>query len=364
MQNKSQINVTKTYLPELDTYKKYLSRIWENNWITNHGELCIKLENKLKRFLRVKNLTLVSNGTAALEIAIRALDITGEIITTPFSYVATTSSIVWVGCKPVFADIDPETLNINPLQIEKLITKKTRAILATHVYGNPCDVEAIERIAKKNGLKVIYDAAHCFGVKYKGRSVLKYGDISTLSFHATKLFHTAEGGAVVTDNKKLAHKSSYLRNFGHRGQEAFWGLGINGKMSELHAAMGLCILPLVNKMIGKRKRISGIYDNLLEAKPGELTKPRQKKGTTYNYSYYPIIFRSEKALLKVRNALNKSKIFPRRYFYPSLGELNYVQKYKTPVAKAVSKKILCLPLYSELGSSGAKKIAKLILENL
>ncbi len=363
MNTKNQINVTRTYLPKLDKYIKYLNRIWENNWLTNHGEFCLKLEKDVKKFLGVQNLILVSNGTVALEIAIKALDIQGEIITTPFSYVATTSSIVWVGCKPVFADIDPQTLNIDPHKIEKSISNKTRAILATHVYGNPCDVEAIKIIAKKYNLKVIYDAAHCFGVKYKGRSILKYGDISTLSFHATKLFHTVEGGAVVTGSRRLAHKSSYLRNFGHRGQENFWGLGINGKMSELHAAMGLCLLPEVKKFIKDRKAVSNIYDEILLSKTDLLKKPALQRGADYNFAYYPVVFSSEALLLKIRNILNENGIYPRRYFHPSLDMLKYVPKYKTPIANDVSKKILCLPLYSYLSHSDTKKIANLILKN-
>jgi len=361
MMNKDKIFVTKTFLPPIEHYISYVKKIWENNWITNHGPFSIELENMLKNYLTVKNLFLVSSGTVALEIAIKALGIKGEIITTPFSYVATTSSIVWTNCIPVFADIDPETLCINPELIEKLITKKTQAILATHVYGNPCDVEAIGKIAKKYNLKVIYDAAHCFGVKYKGKSILNYGDISTLSFHATKLFHTGEGGALVTKNKETAHKISYSRNFGHKGEEAFWGLGINGKISELHSVMGLCLLPYLRKNITKRKKVSAAYDKSLKGL--YVKKPVTKKDVEYNYSYYPIIFSSEVKLLRVRNALNKNNIFPRRYFYPSLSKLNYVGKYNVAIAEDFSKRVLCLPLYPDLDLKTVKRIAEIISGN-
>jgi dTDP-4-amino-4,6-dideoxygalactose transaminase len=318
------IFVTKTTLPPLKEYKKYLGIIWKNNWITNHGPLTLELEKKLKKILGVKHLFFVSNGTVALEIAIKALGIGGEILTTPFSYVATTSSIIWTNCKAKFVDIDKRTLNINPALIEKAITSRTKAILATHVYGNPCDVEKINTIARKYKLKVIYDAAHCFGVRYKNTSILNYGNISTISFHATKLFHSAEGGAVITNNDSLAHKISYMRNFGHNGQEKFWGLGINGKNSELHAAMGLCLLPFVKQNINKRKIISEMYGRLLSGL--DLRRPELRKNTDYNYSYYPVLFNSEDELLSVRDSLNSNNIFPRRYFYPALSNLNYVQK--------------------------------------
>ena len=320
------------------------------------------LEKKLKKYLGVKHLFFVSNGTAALEIAIKALGLQKEIITTPFSYVATTSSIVWMNCEPVFADIDENSLCINPDLIQKKITKNTEAILATHVYGNPCRVEAIEKIAEKNKLKVIYDAAHCFGVKYKGTSILNYGDISTISFHATKLFHTAEGGAIITNDDELAHKISYMRNFGHKGQEEFWGLGINGKNSELHAAMGLCILPGIKKIINKRRTLTEVYDKYLKHTP--LVKIMINENCEYNYSYYPVLFESEKQLLETRNVLNKNNIVPRRYFYPSLTELKYAQSSNLPVSHRASKRVLCLPLYHELTEGDVKKITELIRNSL
>jgi dTDP-4-amino-4,6-dideoxygalactose transaminase len=356
------INVTKSYLPPQEEYNEYLKGIWQRVHLTNHGPLVVELEEKLKELLGVKHLFFLNNGTIALQIAIKALGLQGEIITTPFSYVATTSCIVWENCKPVFADIHPDTYCINPAEIEKRITENTVAIMATHVYGNPCDLEAIEKIAKKHKLKVIYDAAHAFGVTYKNTSVLNYGDISTLSFHATKLFHTIEGGAIVTNDDNLAHKISYMRNFGHNGSEDFWGVGINGKTSEFNAAMGLCILPKVNEIIAKRRLLSEKYDKML-ANLG-LQKPLIDSKVFYTYSYYPIIFKSEKDLLNVKKILNASNIYPRRYFYPSLNTLNYVDNDKMPISEDISTRVLCLPLYYDLKEVEEQMIANLVVQTL
>jgi dTDP-4-amino-4,6-dideoxygalactose transaminase len=355
------INVTKAYLPPLAEYTKYLEGIWERCHLTNNGPLVKELEQKLKDHLGVKHLFFVNNGTTALQIAIKALALKGEIITTPFSYVATTSSIVWEGCTPVFADIDADTLMISPAAIEKAITPSTVAILATHVYGGPCQVEAVEEIARTHNLKVIYDAAHAFGTKYKGTSLLNFGDISTLSFHATKLFHTTEGGAIVTNNDKLAHTVAYMRNFGHKGQEDFWGLGINGKNSEFHAAMGLCVLPKVQEIIEMRRRSSVCYDQKLTQ--ANIHRPLVAEGTDYNFAYYPVVFKSEEALLRVRDALNKSQVFPRRYFYPALSSLNYVARQPVAVAEEMASQVLCLPLYHGLTESEIEMIAAIVTEN-
>ena len=353
------IPVTKAYLPPLNEYQKYLEKIWETSHVTNLGPLVKELESKLKAYLGVKHLFFVTNGTVAIQIAIKALELKGEIITTPFSYVATTASIQWEGCKPVFADIEPRSFTIDSSLIEEKITAKTSAILATHVYGIPCDVEAIQKIAAKYKLKIIYDAAHAFGVNHRGTSVLNHGDVSTMSFHATKLFHTGEGGAIITNNDGLARKISYLMNFGHKGQEDFWGLGINGKTSELHAAMGLCVLPRVKELISKRKKIFQYYDaNLTEA---NLVRPAILSETEYNYSYYPVLFASEELLLKSRQALNEKQIFPRRYFYPSLNKLNYVDNVNMTVAEDISKRVLCLPLYHDLSEPELKMIAGSII---
>ncbi len=316
------INIAKSYLPPIEDYYEYIKGIWERNQLTNNGPLVKQLERDLVDYLGVRNLSLVANGTIGLQITIKALDLHGEIITTPFSYVATTSSIIWEGCEPVFVDIDPESFTINPKLIEEAITPRTSAILSTHVYGIPCDVERIETIAKQHGLKVIYDAAHAFGVKYKGKSLLSYGDISILSFHATKLFHTVEGGAVITDDDNTAGIINYMRNFGHKGEEDYYGVGINGKLSELHAAIGLSILPHVNKIIDLRKQIWEHYDKLLQNL--SLERPAFPENTIYNYAYYPVLFPSEESLLAARGALNENGIYPRRYFYPSLNNLPYI----------------------------------------
>lgn len=355
------INVTKSYLPPLEEYIKYLEKIWKTNHLTNFGALSLELEKKLKDHLSVKHLFFVSNGTIAIQIALKALNLKNEIITTPFTYVATTSSIVWENCTPIFADIDPKTLCIDPCSIEKKITKNTRAILAVHVYGNSCNVKAINKIAKKHGLRVIYDAAHAFGVEFNGSSVLNYGDISTLSFHATKLFHTVEGGAIVTNDDELAHRIGHLRNFGHEAPEEFHSVGINGKNSEFHAAMGLCILPKIKMLITKRKKISDKYDKSLN---NFVERPLNSHNSKSNYSYYPIILKSEEQLLKVRAALNNEGIFPRRYFYPSLNLLHYVKKCSVPISENISRRILCLPIYPSLSLSDVSKISEIIIKNL
>lgn len=358
------INVTKTHLPPLDEYYEYLKGIWERSWVTNHGPLVLELEEKLKDYLGVKHVFFVSNGTIALQIAIKSLQKRGEIITTPFSYVATTSSIVWEGCKPVFVDINPDTLNIDVNKIENAITKDTIAILPTHVFGNPCDCDMIENIAKKHNLKVIYDAAHAFGVRNNNIPVANSGDISTFSFHATKIFHTIEGGAIVTNDDTLAHTLSYMRNFGHNGQEDFFGLGINGKNCELHAAMGLCILPNIKQIIERRKFLSMKYNEAFSEKKELLKRPVISKDVDYNYSYYPLIFKNEETLLKVKSELNSQNINPRRYFYPSLNKLNYLEPTSMPVSEDISKRILCLPLYNSLTETEQLQIINLVLNGI
>lgn len=354
------IPITKPFLPPEGEYIQYVNDIWGRNWLTNNGPLVNDLELRLKDYLSVKHLLYVSNGTIALQLAIKALELKGdEIITTPFSYVATTSSVVWEGFKPVFADIDSNSLTIDPLEIEKKITSKTAAILATHVYGNACDIYAIEKIAKNYNLKVIYDAAHCFGSKYDGKSLFDFGDISTTSFHATKLFHTVEGGAVFSNNPELIKKLSYMRNFGHSGPEDFVWLGINGKNSEFHAAMGLVNLNYVDEILNKRKELSLYYDEVLAKL--DVTKPKINDKCTFNYSYYPIIFRSEEDLLKSFERLKRAEIFTRRYFYPSLSELPYVLDDNLPISDDLSKRVLCLPLYHTLSFEEVDLIGRLLL---
>lgn len=356
------INVTKSYLPPLAEYVAHLEGIWERGQLTNSGPLVMQLEEQLRSFLGVKYCFLLNNGTIALQLAIKSLDLEGEIITTPFSYVATTSSIVWENCIPIFVDINSETLCLDPGLIEAAITPRTSAIMATHVYGNPCDVEAITLIAKKHNLKVIYDAAHAFGVLYKGQSILNFGDVSTLSFHATKLFHTIEGGAVVTNDDATAHRLSYMRNFGHNGPEEFWGVGINGKNSEVHAAMGLCVLPRVPELIARRTHLSELYDKLLSG--CNCRRPVIHNDTDYNYSYYALVMQSEAELLHVRDALNAVEIFPRRYFYPSLNTLDYVLLQKVPVSEDISRRVLCLPLYPDLTDKEVHQVCETTIQSL
>lgn len=351
------IKVTKTFLPPQKEYQAILSLAWAKGWMTNRGVLVRELESKLKSYLNVPHIIAMTNGTLPLQIAIKALHLTGEIITTPFSYVATTSSIVWEDCTPVFVDIHPEYLTIDETLIQEAITAKTSAILATHVFGNPCHVEAIELIAKKNNLKVIYDSAHCFGVSYKGKSIFDYGDVSTCSFHATKLFHTGEGGALFC---KVEHFETmfYHHNFGHNGPEKFHGLGVNAKMSELQAAMGLSVLPYMDSILRERQAIVNIYkDNLTFDR---LHTIKIRTDTVWNYCYYPLIFESENQLLRVLKVLSECEIYPRRYFYPSLNELPYVESVAMPISESISKRILCLPLYCGLTVSNVKKICNLV----
>jgi len=356
------INVTKTFLPPHKEFQAILKRAWDLNWITNRGILVNELEEKLKNYLKVSNIIATTNGTLPLQIAIKALGLKGEIITTPFSYVATTSSIVWEGCIPVFVDIHPEYLTIDETKIEAAITPNTSAILATHVFGNPCDVETIEAIAKKHHLKVVYDAAHCFGVTYKNQSIFNYGDVSTCSFHATKLFHTGEGGAMFCSNEALHDKLFYNHNFGHNGPLDFYGLGINAKMSELQAAMGLAVLPYLNSILTERKKVIAFYNTNLDF--SKLKTLRIRENTNWNYSYYPVIFESEEILIVVEKVLKDNQIIPRRYFYPSLNTIEYIKDEKMPISESIASRILCLPLFVGLKQSDLETIVGLINNKL
>ncbi|WP_375234781.1 DegT/DnrJ/EryC1/StrS family aminotransferase [Winogradskyella sp.] len=354
------INVTKTFLPPQEEYQAILKKAWDTGWMTNRGVLVKELEQKLKNYLNVSNLICMTNGTLPLQIAIKALGLKSEVITTPFSYVATTSSIVWEGCTPVFVDIHPDYLTIDATKIEAAITKNTSAILATHVFGNPCDVKAIEAIAKKHHLKVIYDAAHCFGVMYTGKSIFEYGHISTCSFHATKLFHTGEGGAIFFDSDALYNTVYYHHNFGHKGNEDFQGLGINAKMSEPQAAMGLSVLPYMDAILKERKRIVDFYKEELP----KLQTIKIRENTSWNYSYYPVIFDDEAQLKKVKTALEEQQIFPRRYFYPSLDTLPYVADSYCEISRFIASKVLCLPLYHGLDRNSQEKIIDIVKRSL
>ena len=353
------ILVTKPFLPPIEEYESYLKEIWQREWLTNNGPLVNDFELKLKLYLQVPHLLYLCNGTVALQIAIRALELKGDVITTPFSFIATTSSILWEGIRPVFVDIDADTLNIDPNKIEAAITPQTSAILATHVYGNPCDIDAIEAIAKKHNLKVIYDAAHCFGTKYKGKSVYSYGDVSIASFHATKLFHTVEGGAVFTNDPDLLKKMAFMRNFGFNGPEDFECMGVNGKNSEFHAAMGLLNLKYADEILRKRKQLFEYYVELLKALDKRM--PVIQKDSEYNYSYFPIILPSEEILLKMVELLNGNRIFPRRYFYPPLHTLSFVDQAECNNCLDISKRVLCLPLHHDLTEAEMHLVVRSVL---
>lgn len=358
------IPVTRSYMPDFDLYRIQLDQIWKTGQLTNNGPLVLRLREELKDFLSVQNLLPVTNGTIALQLAIKALGLKGEIITTPYSYVATTNAILWEGCDPVFVDIDPKTFCIDPNLIEGSITEKTTAILATHVYGYPCDVEKIQAIADRFGLSVIYDAAHAFGVKFEGKSILEYGDCSTLSFHATKLFHTGEGGAVISKDKKIDQQLFLLSKFGHVGEDNYFYLGINAKLSELHAAMGLAVLPKVGEIIAARRQCSEWYDRYLMG--ASLQRPVVVLGLEYNYAYYPVIFENHETMMRVRQALIENDIAPRRYFYPALNTLPFLRsalRKDCPVAESLSNRVLCLPLFVGLPSETIKKICGIILAN-
>jgi dTDP-4-amino-4,6-dideoxygalactose transaminase len=355
------INVTKTFLPPIEEYTKMLSRAWEKAWITNNGELVQELEEKLRSRLRVKNLLFCNNGTTVIQLAIKVLNLTSEIITTPFSYVATTTAILWENCTPIFVDISENDFCIDTTKIEEAITERTQAILATHVYGIPCDVRAIEIIAKKHNLKVIYDGAHAFGTEIDGRSILDFGDLSTCSFHATKIFHTGEGGCIVTSNDDLAQKLVLYSHFGHRGDDYF-SLGINGKNSEMHAAMGLCNLKYIDSILERRKEQWIYYQELFGGSELEILKP--KADIKYNYAYFPLVFSSEKCLLLALERLRSKDVIPRRYFYPALNTLTYVQYQSCPVAEDIARRVICLPLYYELKKEEQNLIVDTILGGL
>lgn len=355
------INVSKPHLPPLDEYVKYLAQIWGNTWITNHGPLVAQLEKKLEEYLGVKHVCFVSSGTMGLDIAIRAAEVTGEVITSAFSYVATINAILATGGKPVLVDIDQTTLCIDPAKIEAAITDKTTAILATHVYGGACEVNKLEKIAKAHHLKIIYDGAHAFDVKIDRRSIFNYGNATAVSFHGTKLFHTVEGGAIITNDDELAAKCRLVRNFGINNNMPEV-MGINGKNTEFHAAMGLCNLPRVKEFIAKRKLLSTTYKKLLS--PASLEYPRVMPDVDYNYAYFPVIFPSEDALLLVKEELEKKEIFPRRYFYPSFNDLPYYKGNYCEVSENISRRIMCLPLYFDLSVEEVNLIAGIVVKTM
>lgn len=354
--NKKEIHVTRPFLPPLEEFNEYLKKIWDNKWLTNNGQFHQEFEKALCDYLGVKYISLFANGTLALITALQALKISGEVITTPFSFVATTHALWWNNIKPVFVDIEPETLNLDPEKIEAVITPKTTAILAVHVYGNPCNVERIQKIADNYGLKVIYDAAHAFGVKLNGNSILNFGDLSILSFHATKVFTTFEGGAIVCHDEKMKKRIDYLKNFGFANETTVVAPGINAKMSEVQAVMGLLQLKYIDKNIERRKVISKLYRENLKGING-ISFLEISPDVHYNYSYFPI-FIDEKKIGKSRddvyNKFRENNILVRRYFYPLISQfptyrnLESAHPKKLSVAEKITQQVLCLPIYSEL----------------
>ena len=360
------INVTRSDLPEIERYIEYLKKIWSSRLLTNNGEFVQLLENKLAEYLKVKNFILISNGTLALQLALKALDIKGEVITTPFTFAATTNIILWEGLTPVFADIDIETFNIDPKEVERKITDKTSAILAVHVYGNPCYVEKLQKVADNYNLKLIYDAAHSFSIEYKNQSLLNYGDISTLSFHSTKLFHTIEGGAIIVDDEELSKKLKLLRNFGIKSEEEIILPGTNAKMNEFQAIMGLCNLENINDKIHSRKIIYDYYKEKLSYIKG--IKFQKIIASKYNYGYMPVCFENIGMRNKIYSELIKNRIKPRKYFYPLTSDFDYfkekdtdiIKKNELKIATDISNSVLCLPLYPDLDIEIVDKIIRII----
>lgn len=343
---KPMINVTKSYLGDINKFKTYVDTIYASGWMTNHGPLVTELEQRLKDYLGVKHIILTTNGTLALQIAYRALGLSGSAVTTPFSFVATSSSLQWEGIRPIFADIDADTWNIAPEHIEARIAADTSAIVGTHVFGNPCDVERIEQIARRHNLKVVYDGAHAFAVRHAGQSVLNWGDISTLSFHATKLFHTIEGGAIITNDDELARRAYLLCNFGIADVDKIESIGINAKLNEFSAAMGLCVLDDIESILEQRAEIAHRYEKSL----GDYCNLQQPHADSQlNYSYFPVGLSDQRQVLRVRAALQEKGINPRRYFYPSLDTLDYLQpQTRQSTSRALSVRVLCLPIYPGL----------------
>lgn len=363
------IPVTRPHLPARERVKRYIDGIYERQWLTNNGELVQELTRRLEDYLGVENLLLVANGTVALQVAYRALGLSRptegerrEAITTPFTFVATASSLKWEGVDPVFSDIDPATWCVAPSEIEQHITDRTRAIVPVHVFGNPCDVEAIQRIAEKHRLKVIYDAAHAFGVRYKGESILKWGDAATLSFHATKVFHTAEGGAIIFKRREDLELARRLINFAITGPESIEGLGINAKMSELHAAMGLCVLDDIDDVIAQRHEVWKQYGHALA---GSVRFQKRHPDATNNFGYAPVLLESEQQVTGLLNRLTEVNVKARRYFYPSL---HTVSEYRTAqpmtTSRYIAERILCLPIYGGLPSNDMRTIVHTLISQL
>ena len=369
MTNENPIYVTQPFLPPLEEFIPYLEEIWGNKWLTNGGPFHQELENKLAKYLGVDHLALFANGTLALVTALQALRITGEVITTPFSFVATAHSLLWNGIKPVFVDIHPETFNLDPEKIEAAITPHTTAIMPVHVYGRPCDVEKIQKIADTYGLRVIYDAAHAFGVNYKGESLLKHGDLSILSFHATKVFNTFEGGAIICPDAKTKKRIDDLKNFGFADEVTIVAPGINGKMNEVQAAFGLLQLKHIDKAIARRREIDAQYREQLSSVKG-ISCPPLPGDTIYNYAYFPIFVENEFSLSReeLYEKLRQHGIYTRRYFYPLISEfpmyrgLPSAYRENLPAATEAAAKVLCLPIYPALKADDQQRAIEIIRE--
>lgn len=364
------IYVTQPAMPPLEEFQPYLEKIWKSKWLTNNGQFHQELEKKLAEYLGVEHLALFANGTLALVTALQALRITGEVITTPFSFVATAHSLLWNGIKPVFVDIHPETFNLDPEKIEAAITPHTTAIMPVHVYGTPCNVEKIQSIADIYGLKVIYDAAHAFGVHHKGKSILKHGDLSTMSFHATKVFNTFEGGAIVCPDIKTKKRIDDLKNFGFHDEVTVVAPGINAKMNEVQAAFGLLQLKHIDKAIDRRREIDAQYREQLSSIPGIICPP-MPPDTIYNHAYFPILIEKDypSGRDELNNKLRAHGIFARRYFYPLISEfpmyrgLPSATQSNLPIAMEVAYKVLCLPIYPDLDSAAITRIISIIKGN-
>lgn len=356
MQNNPNITVTSPLLPNLDEFHDLLKEIWKSKWITNNGEFHQRLEKELAEYLKVPYLSLFTNGTLPLITALQALRITGEVITTPYSFVATTHSLWWNGCKPVFVDVDPSTCNLDASKIESAITPRTTAIMPVHCYGKPCDIKAIKEVADKYGLKVIYDAAHAFGVEVDGKSILDAGDMSTLSFHATKVYDTIEGGALIVHDEKTKQKIDYLKNFGFAGEITVIAPGINSKMDEVRSAFGILNLRQVDNAINKRQKVAIAYRKGLENVSG-IRYFEDMPGVKHNYSYFPIFIDSEKfgcTRDELYEAMKSKNILTRRYFYPLISSfstyrgLSSASKENLPEATKLADTVLCLPMHHEL----------------
>ncbi|MFR9166879.1 MAG: DegT/DnrJ/EryC1/StrS family aminotransferase [Dysgonomonas sp.] len=368
MNDKKIITVTQPALPPLEEFIPYLEKIWNNKWLTNNGPFHQQFEKELADYLGVKYISVFSNGTLALITALQALRITGEVITTPFSFVATTHSLWWNNIKPVFVDIEDKYFNIDPAKIEAAITPKTTAIMPVHVYGNPCNVEEIQRIADIYGLKVIYDAAHAFGVKYKGSSVLNWGDLAILSFHATKVYNTIEGGAIVCQDEKTKKRIDLLKNFGFADEVTVVEPGINAKMNELQAAYGSLQLKYVDNYIAKRREIVSKYNELLKDIKGIRTV-LQMENVEHTYPYYPILVNAQEFGMtrdELYFRLREDDIWGRRYFYPLISEfptykgLPSASTENLPIANKTAKEVICLPIYADLELNDVKKICSVI----